>query len=287
MDAVTATALALLVATSSPPTAGLKYDRNPARWQEEPPPADTRSCPYELWSLAANYSDVEWRVSREGSELRAQLADEPPRRPAAQPSFAPHAGRFRQPSATRCVEDGWLVGFHQGELGGALYWFSDDGARSYKVSDHHVRDLFVWAGGVYAIQGLAHLGQSRGSIIEVSRPAADAPWQARTAIELPAAPYAVSQRGDGTLLVTLSNGVVAVSRDRKVTTLLRSREVGLLFPRSSALTAREDKLYLGMRQFVGEVDLKTKRLRFLVPNRDFLNQLGKQEADAICRRAGR
>jgi hypothetical protein len=33
------------------------------------------------------------------------------------------------------------------------------------------------------------------------------------------------------------------------------------------------KLYLGMRQYVGEVDLMTNKLRMLVPSKEFLNKL--------------
>jgi hypothetical protein len=281
-----AVALAFVLSTTRPATAGLKYERNPARWQEVGPPADKKSCAYLRWSYGANYSDVEWRVFREAGEARAELGAERPRPPDPQPAFAPRAGRFRKPSATMHVDGGWLVGFSQGEFGGALYWFSEDGSRSQQVSDHQVRDFLFWIDGVYAIEGLAHLGQSRGSVIGIARTGRDGPWRARTAVELPAAPYAVSQRRDATLLITVSNGIVAVGRDRKVKRLITSPEMALLYPTSSALASREDKLYLGMRQFVGEVDLSKVRLRYLVPGKEFLNTLSPAEVEGMCRRAG-
>jgi hypothetical protein len=43
----------------------------------------------------------------------------------------------------------------------------------------------------------------------------------------------------------------------------------------------ERRLYLGMRQFVGEVDLTTDQLCLLVPNKDFLNKLPADQEKTI------
>ena len=54
-----------------------------------------------------------------------------------------------------------------------------------------------------------------------------------------------------------------------------------LYPSSSILLADESRLYLGMRQFVAEVDLATNRLRLLVPSVSFLNTLPDHEVRQI------
>jgi len=36
------------------------------------------------------------------------------------------------------VEDGYLVGFHGGEFGGDLYWFSKNGQKKYKISGDNI-----------------------------------------------------------------------------------------------------------------------------------------------------
>jgi hypothetical protein len=41
-----------------------------------------------------------------------------------------------------------------------------------------------------------------------------------------------------------------------------------------------------MRQFVGEFDLKTKTLRFLIPSDQFLNRLPKQQESQIRQQFG-
>jgi sugar lactone lactonase YvrE len=142
-------------------------------------------------------------------------------------------------------------------------------------------DFFSLKNGVHAIEGLAHLGGSRGSIIRITRPKAGAHWQALPVVKLPSAPYAVSLRRNGTVLITLSDSLVSVGSDRKVNTLLADPSWGGFYPNSSILSPDEQRLYIGMRQFVGEFDLTTKRFRFLIPSKDFLNKLSKKEEENI------
>ena len=99
------------------------------------------------------------------------------------------------------VDDGWLIGFNEGEFGGALYWFSRDGKRSFVISSDQIVDFFSLADGLYAIEGLAHMSASRGSILRISRPKQGVPWQARSVLALPYAPYAVTVRRDGTAVI--------------------------------------------------------------------------------------
>lgn len=174
-------------------------------------------------------------------------------------------------SAAAAVDDGWLVAYNGGEWGGALYWFSHDGERSYKISRHQVVDFFSLKDGTYAIQGLAHLSMSFGSVIRVARPKADGRWQSSTEIELPGAPCAISARRDGTLLIALSDSLVSVDSNHQIQTLLQYPPGGYFFPNSSVLTQNEQVLYIGMLRFVGEFDLATREFRLLIPSIRFLD----------------
>src|SRR5262249_33153839 len=155
-------------------------------------------------------------------------------------------------------------GFNKGEFGGALYWFSRDGKQNYKVSEHQVVDFFSLTNGLHAIEGLNHLSTSRGSLIRIARPQPQAHWQASVVAELPFAPCAVSMRRNGSMLITLSDSLVSVSRDYRINTIVEEALWGGLYPNSSILSRDEKKLYIGMRQFVGELDLSTRKLRLLV-----------------------
>jgi len=239
-----------------------------------------------VWSFAANHSHLNWRVFTKDGEVRAQLSSEVPDIRRQQLSFTPEAGKFSRVSATAAVDDGWLVGFNQGEFGGAFYWFSPDGKRSYPISDHQIVDFFSLADGIYAIEGLAHLGGSRGSVLRITQPNEGAPWHAQSVATLPSAPYAVAVHRDGTAVITLSYSLVSVGPDLKVKILFPDAPWGELYPTSSVLAQGEQKLYIGMRQFVGEFDLKTKTLRCLIPSDQFLNRLPKEEEARIRQQFG-
>jgi len=58
------------------------------------------------------------------------------------------------------------------------------------------------------------------------------------------------------------------------------------YPHSSVFLEREQKLYLGMRQFVAEFDLKARKLRLLIPSHQFLNQLPKEEEKRLRKQYG-
>jgi len=263
-----------------------EYSHEVRNWQEIAVPRINDKASFKIWSYAANYSEYEWYIFNDGNKVRAHLTSDKPQNIADRPQFTPNAGRFRGGSAFAAVDDGWLVGFNQGEFGAALYWFSHDGKESYEVSNHQVVDFFTRKDGLYAIEGLAHLSLSEGSIIRISRPQPHAHWQASVVTTLPYAPYAISVRRDGTMLVTLSDELVTVSNDFKINTLDSAPLWRGLYPNSSVLDSDERKLYIGMRQYVGELDLSTKKFRFLIPSDSFLNKLPKKEEQRIRRDYG-
>lgn len=263
-----------------------EYPREVARWQEVSVPFQVDRGARMAWFYAANYSDNEWRVFAERGRICAQLTTTEPSEQRARPKFIPTAGQFRRASAFARVDDGWLVGFNQGEFGAALYWFSLDGKHNYKVSDHQVVDFFSLPGGLHAIEGLAHLTMSNGSIIRIARSEPSGHWRASTLTKLPLAPYAISVRRDGTMLITLSDSLVSVGASHEINTLLPEAPWGGLYPTSSVLSPNEQKLYIGMRQFVGEFDIATNKLRLLIPSAAFLNKLPKEDEQRIRKQYG-
>lgn len=257
------------------------YPRDIAQWKEIAVPPASDAAARMAWYYAGNYSRHSWRVESDDGQVSAQLAHEKPNVAGDRPPFDTTAGGFRGASSFLRVEDGWLVGFNKGEFGAAIYWFSEDGAASYQVSNHQVKDFITRPDGVYAIEGLAHMMTSSGSIIRLGRSTSDARWKASTAAELPFAPYAVSMSRDGTMLITLSDAIVAVDSEMNITTLLADAPWSGLYPKSSALSAEEKKLYIGMRQFVGEFDIESRTLRMLVPSDAFLNKLPQEVQQRI------
>lgn len=263
--------LALTAQAAAPP-----YSSDLSTWTEVPVPPQSDQASYQIWSYAGSYSDYEWRVFTREGRPHARLISEATAVPKEHPDFTPAAGEFKGASAFARVGDGWLVSFNEGEFGAALYWFSADGKRSYKISDHQVEEFLHLPDGVYAVEGLAHLMMNEGSLIQITRAGARSRWQARTIMRLPAAPQAASLTSDGTIILTLFDALVRVDHNHKIHRLLAPAPWNGFYPNSSVLVDHEQKLYLGMRQYVAAFNLGTKKLRFLVPSGRFVNKLTKK-----------
>lgn len=264
---------------------------DPSTWLEIPVPPATPCIDHTIWSYAANYSPRAWRVFRDGDKVLAALTSEQTRNDGPLPTFASRSGRFNHADAFTHVSDGWLVGNNMGEFGASLYWFSDDGKQEYKISDHQVVEFIPWGDRIFAIEGLAHLGMSRGSLIEVTqtrKPTGEMQWVAKEAVKLPQAPYAATPLRNGDLLAILSDSLVSIAPDNALHTLLADAPWGSLYVNSAVLSADESKLYIGMREYVGEFDLSERSLRMLVPSKGLHNRLSEDSVRSLekqCRNA--
>lgn len=276
MSARAAIFAALLGIAGASHASELAYSPDITGWQEIPVPP--KESPDRLaWIHKANNNVwVSWKVYLDMAVPEAKLTDPTGRAHDPEP-FVAKADGFEEANRFKQVDDGWLIGFDHGEFGAALYWFSRDGKSHYLLSNDHVVAFFSLPDGIYAIQGLAHMAVSSGSIIRIARQTATARWRTSTVVPLQQAPYAVAVRRDGSLLVVLSDSLVSVGADHKINTLIANAPWDSLYPTSSALLPDESRLYIGMRQFVGEVNLATNQLRMLIPDRSFLYKLPKAE----------
>lgn len=263
------------------------YPRDLTKWKEINIPSKSDHGARMIWDYAANYSRHEWRVYVEDGKVYAKLVSPMKLEKGERPPFTPKGFHFDRGDAFKRVDDGWLVGFNRGEFGASLYWFNTDGTRNYKISDHQVVDFIILPDGVYAIEGLAHLGMSGGSVIRIVREPLQLQWTASPVTKLPFAPYAVAARSDNAMLITLSGALVSVDTNGNVASLLDDVPWVGLYPNSSALSRDEGKLYIGMRQFVGEFDIQSRTLRLLVPSDAFLNKLPNDQEQQIYKQYSR
>lgn len=253
------------------------FNPDVATWQEVKTPPKSRAGDWMIWSIAANYSPTNWQIKRNGSAVSATSTSNPVAQSSPRPNFIPKIDQFVGADTFQRVDDGWLIGFNQGEFGAALYWFNNDGLQNYKISDDQVSDFMRTPRGIIAIQGLAHLGISEGSLVAIARDSDTKRWRSKTIQKLPEAPDAFVRLSNGTLIVVLSNSLVSLSLDYQMTVLIRCANWDILYPNSVALSLDESKIYIGMRQFVAEFNLATKKLRYLVPGQTFLNHLPKDD----------
>ena len=262
------------------------YARNISSWIEVEPPADNDTEGCRDWFQTTNQSRTEWRVCLSNGQICAEMFDPivvRRGRPVCAPPFPlfePMGPRWK-PKETYDfrsihVSDGWIVGYYRGEFGGHLCWYGDDGVDTYKITNHNVVQFFAWLGNLYAIEGCAHLGIADGSLLRLERDNDDGRWTAVQVLDLDDAPYSVVERESGSLLITLSKHIVEVRRDMVLRTILDLSDSNFgwshLYPKTSVLSADEQKLYIGMRQFVAELDIRSGRLRYLLPSLRFISR---------------
>ena len=91
---------------------------------------------------------------------------------------------------------------------------------------------------------------------------------------------------DGQPLAQLSSESPQNGSDHKIQTLLPNAPWTDLYPNSSVFSQNEQKLYIGMRQFVGEFSVTTKKLRLLIPSTQCLNKLPTEDEERIRKQYG-
>ena len=116
------------------------------------------------------------------------------------------------------VDNGYLVGFYRGEWGGNLYWISRDGKSKYEISGHEIVQFIKRDNKIYAIEGLAHLGRSEGSIIEIKE--VNKKWTAVEYLKLPSAPDGVDLAQNNNFVIITSKSLLTVDINLKIDILI-------------------------------------------------------------------
>jgi len=159
------------------------------------------------------------------------------------------------------VDDGYLVGFYRGEFGGSLYWFSKDGKSNYGISGHKIVQFIKRANKIYAVEGLAHMGISRGSIIEIRM--IDNRWAASNYLELPSAPDGIDLDGQNNFIIITSESLLSIDTNKKIDTLIpRGFWSALLYPTS--IVVKDKIAYVGMRKGILKFNLTTRKQEWLL-----------------------
>jgi hypothetical protein len=232
----------------------------------------------------ASWSEQNWRVllSSDGKpQVEPVTWGSPPPKPI--PTFVPRASelivgtarsyKFVGGQAYLPTDDGWLVAFNRGEFGAALYWYNKSGDSNYKISDHQVVAFVRNANGIFAIEGLSHLGTSRGSIIRISRAHKASRWRADTFVEISPTPQALASTKQGTLYVVLPKNIMMVTPAGEFTSMAQGDLWLGSAANSAVLSLDESTLYVGMRQFVLKMDVTSRQYRYLLPDLALLKKL--------------
>ncbi|QHL87507.1 hypothetical protein GU926_08675 [Nibribacter ruber] len=157
--------------------------------------------------------------------------------------------------------DGYLVGFDKGEWGGALGWFDKKGKECLKISDDQVVKIVRVDDQVFAIEGLAHLSTSRGSLLRIYKKGGK--WQVEKYLGLPYAPEGLGVDSNKNLIVITSNNLIKVRKDKSIEVLIKDGFWSYgLYPNS--LIIKDDVAFIGMRKGVLKYNLNTKAQEWLM-----------------------
>lgn len=264
----------------------------PTQWAAIPIPAPNSEA-----RRIAQFSDVDWDVSPVGKGLQVRLQTQSNRllptdpgaftvplavlggRIAEAPKVAP-GKTLLSPSHGRGmaavpVPGGFLYAPNHGEWGGIVWAISSDGRQVEKVSTDQVVQFLPTSGGLYAVQGLAHMGMRVGSLVRFQahadeRSTALRKWGSQTVATLPDAPYAAMILPERDFLVVTSSRLLRVSPAGKITTLMQDVPWEFLYPNSVA-RAESGDIYVGMRYAVAHIRMigSSPKAEWLVPNRAY------------------
>lgn len=171
------------------------------------------------------------------------------------------------------VLDGWLIGFNAGEWGGSLWWFSNTGKESYKISDDQIRGYIQKDDVLFAIEGLAHLGISEGKVIKIIKNDKTGKYESVIYSTLPEAPDAVILDNDGSMIIVTTSSLIKIASDGKVKKLAEDAFWHGLYANSVVIDSQRN-VYIGMRQGVGKLSIfeSEPKIEWLVPNNSFLDE---------------
>ena len=246
------------------------FDPDVSHWIEIERPQDSSSPEGGVFYYASIYSDLEWYVKVTDGRILASLKNE---MTLEKPGFTPKAKRFKGGEHFQKVDDGWLVAFNQGEFGAELWWFSRNGTSSYKISNDQINQFIVSDGNIYAIEGLAHMGMSRGSFIKIIKQGGQ--WISLKQIAFDESPEAIMQGKNEFLFIVLTDSMIRLDKGLNVTKIVKNSSWGGLYPHSIA--SNDPKfVYIGMRQFVVQINLNDGKTKYLIPEMKFLNKLSPE-----------
>jgi hypothetical protein len=273
--------LAVLLVPAGVSAGLIDYPADLAVWVVAQPP---RIGDEGRWLAANNDTAHQWvvflRGDRPSVRLRVDNRGKGSPYPERQEAYPPMPFSIQQGSMAEGlagewfsvqVSDGWVIGFNKGEWGGALWWFSPDGKKRYKISGDQVVGFFKTDAGLLALEeGISYGTTSRGRIIRLTRDG-DGRWHSEPFVDLEGVPQTAVMGADGTLTVATHDRLLRVHvGTRKLDVLLRDAFWGGLYPRSM-MVAPSGTVYLGMRHGVARVDKTGTAYEafWLLPNAEF------------------
>jgi streptogramin lyase len=172
------------------------------------------------------------------------------------------------------VDDGWLVGYDDGQWDGSLWWFSRDGARADKLFGYdasawtnvssvaassdasqtypragNVRAIVRTHDGILALTGASHEAVDEGGALRLDR--VGGRWQIRPLAVLDGAPRAYAVENANALLVLTDNGISRLSIKKSAAAVTPFEHFSMKV--DSLAIGPSGVLFVGMQQYVARL----------------------------------
>lgn len=212
-------------------------------------------------SLTANRSGQDFRKFRIPFGINLKLS-------GSQVKVKP--GELFSPKVARKVANGYLIGFNNGEFGGGLYWFSEDGKQHYEIPasarfTENTQYLLMRGPELLSLRGLAHMSIHTGVLSRLAQDAMGI-WKETPLVNLEDTASCYCFQGLDLWIATHSR-LLRVSARNHLTVAVEKAFWSVLYP-NSLIASAPDTFYLGMRAGVARVRLKagsTPDIRWLLP----------------------
>lgn len=250
------------------------FNPDVATWIENPPPADKKSFSWHNWKFSATHAELIWKVMLVDGKVVAEVKNLPYDYADLKPPFEPKIPqRYKKSVKTRSfpVEDGWFFAFNDKKIGSELWWYSNGGLERYKVADAYVTDLIYQGGDVYVLDAFYfNVSPPKGSFQKMSKDK-NGMWRQKNIVAtqmLPLSAYAMPS-GDF-VIADYPSSLLKVDKSFHVTELLGMNDIHLTLPYSMVAKPNSKYIYIGASQYVVEVNLDSKEVRYLVPSSQFV-----------------
>lgn len=248
------------------------FNPDVSTWIESLIPEDKNSFDWHNWRFSAIHASFLWEVKIVNEKIVANMKNMPYDYSDPVPPFnikipSPYKGLSR----AFFVADGWLFAFNEPRVGGELWWYSHNGKESYKVVEAYVTALIERDGEIYFLDAYHfNINIPLGSLQRIVK-GNDGRWHLDKVVATKMYPMAMTFLSNGNLIIADSpSGLLIANKDLHVTELLDSNDVLLTYPKSIVSTSDDKYLYVGSTQYVVEVNLETKKVRYLVPSEAFI-----------------
>lgn len=206
----------------------------------------------------SNHLNADWSVYLKNDSVRAIDLEQQSAPIIPLPKADSNRQRSKGELSTFKVNDGYLSGSFRGEWGGDLYWFSNDGNESYKISEDEIVQFIERKGEIYAIQGLDYGGMSEGSILKIFKE--NNKWIAKEFLKLSSAPEAIALDSKQNFIIMTYSCLLKIDENLNMTLLV---DKGMQI---NDLIIKDNIVYAGMRYRVYKYNLLTKKQEWLLPN---------------------